>query len=125
MIERRQYPRVLKAIPLKLSDAEFDVLTETKNISGSGVYCSIDKSLPVMSKLAIVLLVPIHKNKQKVIKKITCQGIVVRKEYVKDNGKHSYHVGIFFNDITDKDRKILVSYINSSLKQPQNAPANS
>ena len=115
MVERRQYPRVQKSLPLKLSDAEFDVLTETKNISGNGVYCAIDKSLPVMTKLAIVLLVPVKKNRQKGIRKITCQGVVVRKEYVKDDGKHSYHVGIYFNDIKEKDRKVLLSYIKNHL----------
>ncbi|UCC95577.1 MAG: PilZ domain-containing protein [Candidatus Omnitrophota bacterium] len=113
MEERRKYPRITRTLPLKLSDSEFDVLTESKNISGCGVYCSVDKSIPIMTKLDIVLLVPIRKSRGRVVKKINCCGVLVRSEYLKDNGKHSYTVGIYFNEISEKDRKVLLSYINS------------
>ncbi|MBD3246954.1 MAG: hypothetical protein GF333_08130 [Candidatus Omnitrophica bacterium] len=117
MVERRKYPRVKKNLPLKISDDEYDILTETKNISGSGVYCSVNKPIPIMTKLNMVLLVPLKKNRNKGdVKKINCEGVVVRSEQMRDNGEHPYRVGIYFNDIKEKDRKALVSYINTAVK---------
>jgi c-di-GMP-binding flagellar brake protein YcgR len=119
MKEKRRYPRVSKKLSIKLFSSEFDIVTETKNISGNGVYCAIDKPLPVMTKLNILLLIPFKKNRNKIIKKISCNGVVVRGGCVKDNGRHSYYVGIYFNDIKEKDRRVLLSYINSSFNSKE------
>ncbi|MDD5584177.1 MAG: PilZ domain-containing protein [Candidatus Omnitrophica bacterium] len=121
MNDKRQYPRVEKSLSLKLSDIEFDIVTETKNISGSGVYCAVNKPLEPMTKLNIIILIPLKKNggRAKTVKKIQCQGVVVRQESMHDNGKNSYHVGIYFSDIKEHDRKNLVAYINSHIKAPE------
>jgi c-di-GMP-binding flagellar brake protein YcgR len=117
MKERRRSPRIEKALPLKLSDSGFDILTETTNISESGAYCVVSKPLALMTKLNLVLLVPIKKNRSRAIEKINCCGVVVRNEEVKDNGKYPYRVGICFSDLTEKDKKKLHSYVKSHLKQ--------
>lgn len=113
MKERRKYLRIEGVLPVKLSHPDIDILTETKNISVSGAYCSVDKPLEVMTKLDIVILLPFKKNKTKTVKKINCKGVVVRKEFVADNGKHAYHVGVFFSEIEERDKKTLLSYVNS------------
>jgi c-di-GMP-binding flagellar brake protein YcgR len=116
MTERRRDLRIHGILPLKLSHSECDILTETKNISVSGAYCSVDKPLEVMTKVNIVLLLPFKKNKTKTVKKVNCKGVVVRKDYVKSDSKHPYHVGIYFNDISERDKKTLQAYINSFQK---------
>ena len=112
MEDRRRSPRIVTSLPLKLTDNEYDILTETKNISASGVYCSVDKPIEPMTKLNIIILVPQKKSGKKSVKKINCQGVVVRKEYVKNNGHHAYHIGIFFNDMNEHDRKILANHLH-------------
>jgi len=112
MEDRRRHPRIVTSLPLKLTDNEYDILTETKNISTSGVYCSVDKPIEPMTKLRIIILVPQKTSGQKTVKKINCQGIVVRKEYVKTNGHHAYHIGIFFNDLNERDRKTLANHLH-------------
>lgn len=112
MNDKRKYPRINKSLPVKLSHSESDILTQTKNISANGVFCSVDQPVELMTKLKIVILLPFSQNHKKVIKKINCEGIVVRQEYIKDNGRHSYSLGIYFNDIKDKDKKLLLSYTN-------------
>jgi len=112
MEDRRKHPRLVTSLPLKLTDSEYDILTETKNISASGVYCSVDKPIEPMTKLNIIILVPAKKTKQKTVKKINCRGVVVRKDYVRSNGHHSYHIGIFFNEMNDRDKKVLCNYLN-------------
>ena len=116
MAEKRRYPRIAKSLPIKLSDAEYDIVTDTKNVSANGAFCAVSKSLPVMTKLSIVILIPVKRNKTKTVRKINCSGVVVRGEHVKDNGKFPYSIGIYFNEIKVKDRKALLSYINSHLK---------
>lgn len=116
MKERRKSPRINKALSIKLSDSESGILTETKNISATGAYCPVSKPLKLMTKLRLVLLVPIKKNRTKTIKKIECEGIVVRLETIEDKSKYPYRVGIFFNQVNDHDKKSLRSYIQSLLK---------
>jgi len=113
MKDRRRYPRTDVSLPIKLSDNDFDAVSETTNLSGSGVYCSVNRDIALMSKLRIVFLVPISKGKKRNVKKITCGGVVVRKECDTENMPTRYRIGIFFNDITDGTRRILLSYIKS------------
>jgi len=117
MKERRKSPRINKVLSVKLSDSEFDILTETKNISATGAYCPVSKPLELMTKLRLVLLIPIKKNRTKTIKKINCEGVVVRLESTKDKDKYPYRAGIFFNQINDQDKKALRFYIQSALKE--------
>ncbi len=120
MDERRKYPRLDKSLPIKLKqdpERNFDIATETTNISASGAYCAVTKSIAPMTKLKLVLLLPIHQSKMKKVRKIDCQGIVVRKEKNNNNKKFPYRIGIFFNEIDSQDRKFLHSYINSFLSK--------
>ncbi|MBU1112621.1 MAG: PilZ domain-containing protein [Candidatus Omnitrophica bacterium] len=116
MNERRKEPRIDKIISVKLSDSEFDILTETKNISASGAYCPVSKPIQPMTKLRLVLLLPVKKNRSTQIKKISCEGVVVRLENINDNAKYPYRAGIFFSTLSDADKKSLRCYIQSSLK---------
>lgn len=118
MKEKRKFPRIGKAVPLKLSGLEDDILTETRNVSGSGAYCAINKPVAEMTKLDIVMLVPIRKNKIKGIKKINCKGVVVRNQFMPDDQKRPYHIGIYFNEMKDSDRQILLSYLNIKTHTP-------
>ncbi len=114
-IERRQHPRVNFNLPIKISDTSRDLVTETKNVSASGAYCVVNKDIGLMTKLEIIILIPLKKNNKKNLKKITCGGVVVRRDYIKNNGSSKYNIAIYFNDIKDTDRKLLTSYVNSVL----------
>jgi len=113
--ERRQSPRVDSSIPLKISCEDFDIVTESKNLSCSGAYCTVGHYLEPMTKLKIQILLP-FKNKNKVIaKKVACQGVVVRTQAYPDN--KNFNVAIYFNDIHDKDRKAISRHIENFLNE--------
>jgi len=114
-IERRQHPRVNFNLPIKISDTSVDLVTETKNVSASGAYCVVNKPIDLMTKLEIIILIPLKKNNKKNLKKITCGGVVVRQDYMKNNGTGKYSIGIYFNDIKETDRKLITSYVGSVL----------
>lgn len=118
MKEKRQCPRVVKVLPIKLSDNDFDILTETTNISASGTYFPLGKPLELMTKLKVVLLVPITtRNKTKTIQKITCSGVIVRCEIAGEDTKYPYRAAMYFSDLTDRDRKTLRLFVNPFLKR--------
>ena len=113
--ERRKYPRLDNNIPLKIRSDEFDIVTETKNLSTSGVYCRINKYLEPMTKLKICLLLPLKRHNKAATKKISCLGVIVRTESVPS--EECFNVAIYFSDIPQKDVNYLNDYINANLKQ--------
>ena len=113
--EKRAHPRINLNLPIKLSDsgADFDIVTETGNISASGAYCAVNKEILPMTKLKIILLIPVKKSNRKTLSKIECRGIVVHSTPSQSSTKYTYNIGIFFNDIDEKDRKTILLYVTS------------
>lgn len=114
--ERRRHTRVDYNIPLKLSAAEADFVTETKNLSCSGTYCRVDQYIEPMTKVAIHLLLPVKKGKKSTTAKIKCGGVVVRTESAPSD--QGYDVAIFFNDIDQKDIATLTSFVEGLVSSP-------
>ena len=113
--EKRRHPRILKKLPLKLKIDSFDLSTETLNISSSGVYCQIDKYIEPMTKVSIVLLLPLKlKNNTEVTKKVTCKGVVVRTE--KNSAGDKFNIAIFFSDVLEADAENINRYIETHLQ---------
>ncbi len=112
--ERRRHPRIEYNIPVKMSWADADVVTETKNISSSGAYCRVSKYIEPMTKLKITLLLPVKSGAKVTTKKISCHGVVVRTENIP--GQDDFFTAIFFSDIHPKDSRILAQYVESVLK---------
>lgn len=110
--ERRRYPRVKdEELSLELKLDDFDSITHTLNISPSGVYCKVDKELPLMSRVKLVLMIP-DAEKENTQKNLEVNGIVVREHPVTIDGviKH-YDVAIFFEDLSSKDKDTIAGYI--------------
>ena len=113
--ERRRSPRARTNVPVKILCDDGDIVTQTVNISRSGVYCTVNRSVDMMSKLKVCLLIPVKKFGKASTKKINCQGIVVRTEPVP--GTSNYNVAVFFNDIVQRDADCIADYVSSHLEQ--------
>ena len=111
--ERRRDPRLEKSVALKISSGDFDIVTETKNLSGSGALCFVDKFITPMTKLKLNFLLPIKRNKKIVNKRITCEGVVVRSEAVE--GKELFQTAIFFSDISPKDSQAIHEFVELTM----------
>ncbi len=112
--ERRKHHRTKKQLPLKIADNSFDVITETVDISPSGIYCRVTRLLPLMSKIEVMILLPAKSGSAKTTK-IKCRGVVVRSEPVilNDTDKAHYNIAIFFTDISRKDQKSIEEHMDS------------
>lgn len=117
--ERRSHPRTKTSLPLKISQKGLDVITETRNISRSGVYCRVNKPLPLMSKIGLTLLLPIQNKKRVNTEKIKCKGVVVRSEpeILKEADTAYQNVAIFFTDLTKKNRTKITQYVLQSFRK--------
>jgi len=121
--DRRRDPRIDNNIPLKISSHDSDLVTETWNLSKSGVYCRVTQYVEPMTKLKIHLLLPVQKNGRRTTKKITCQGIIVRIEDVP--GEAYYNAAVFFSDIQAKDADYISDFVHEELEKNQTADSKS
>ena len=112
--ERRLHPRLDGSIPLKISSPDFDFVTETQNLSRTGVYCRVSRYIEPMTKLKIHLLLPFKRKDKITTKKVTCSGVIVRSEAIA--GKEDFNVAIYFNDIQGREADYISDYINTFLK---------
>lgn len=113
--ERRSFPRFNTNLPLKICGTEFSLITETKNISCSGVYCQIKRFIPVMTKLELDMFIPLIVNKRRVEKQIRCVAVVVRIEPEQERESvDKYSVGLFFVQLDNKDRDFILKYLQQA-----------
>lgn len=117
--ERRKHPRTENILPLKISKKGLDVITETRNISCSGVYCRVDRPIPLMSKIGITLLLPIYTGNKVKTKKIRCNGVVVRSEptIVKEVDTACQNIAVFFSELSTNDKNRIAQYVIQSFKE--------
>ncbi len=106
--ERRQHPRIVQHLPLKIAANGYGFSTTTQNISCLGTYCHVDKYIPPFTKIMIRLSLPVKNNDGDV----ECKGVIVRSE---DETSGGFNIAIFFNDIKEPQRKIISQYISQFL----------
>ena len=105
----------IKSISLNITGQDGALSTQTMDISTSGAYCRTAKPLPLMSKIAITLVIPDTGKRKKEKKSINCGGTVVRTHPVIVDGKTcGYDVAIFFNELGDEDKHLLSEYLGSN-----------
>ena len=115
--ERRKFPRIKdKDISVKLSGEGFNTITQSLDVSASGIYCKVDRHIPLMTRVQVVLSIP-GKTAASSSSTMNVDGVVVREHAVKEDGEVQYYdVAIFFDSLMPKERKTLVQYINRKAK---------
>lgn len=111
-MERRQYPRIKKELPLKIAANGYDFITATQNISCLGAYCHVDRYIPPFTKIAVKLTLPITNNNRSGFCDVECNGVIVRTE---DRTEGGFNIAIFFNEIKDGERQKISQYISQLL----------
>ncbi len=111
VIEKRRHKRINSRLPLKLREGDFDLITETKNVSCSGAYCEVNRYLPPLTKVEITLVFPTGQGETETI---SCEGIVVRTDHMPySNGTNHYCVAIYFSNINKADMSKLNHFVES------------
>lgn len=110
--ERRKSPRVKHGLPLKISGDGMDFITQTQDIGVNGALFRLEKAVPLMSRMAMTLLVPSH-GKIRTTRKILCNGVVVRCEPARaKEAPEEYNIAVYFTALKDSDKKVLTKYVH-------------
>ena len=100
--ERRRYPRSNKRIAFTISLNDYDLVAESRNLSCNGVYCSVNRAIPEMTRLRMLL------NLNGVYAE--CEGTVVRIEPDTEQAG-TFNMAIFFDDIRPSERQKILDFI--------------
>jgi hypothetical protein len=87
------------------------IVTESQNISSSGVYCTSSHFLSPLSKIALTIVlprIPGTDGRQELIK---CEGIVVRCQPVAKKGDNRYELACMFSSLDEKRRALLDDFV--------------
>lgn len=111
--ERRSFPRIHdEGLSLKLNLGDFDSMTHTLNLSASGIYCKVDKEMPLMSRVRLVLMIPDLSKEERPTTSIEVDGVIVREHpVIIDGSTRHYDVAIFFENLSPKNREIVEKYV--------------
>ena len=118
--ERRRAPRIAdEGLSLEVKGGDFDIMTHTLNVSASGIYCKVEKEIPLMSRLQLMLMMPDPAKDGKSSIGVEVDGVVVRQHPVIIDGhvKH-YDIAIFFENLSPKHRDMISDYIARKKGQP-------
>lgn len=118
---RRRERRVSLRVDARLSmrvegspegGATAQIVTESQNISASGVYCLSSHFLPPLSKVQLTIVLPKlpgHAHSQELIK---CEGIVVRCESLAARrGDPQYQLACMFSGLERGKQEILEEFV--------------
>ena len=113
-IERRKAPRIQdEGLSLEVKGGDFDIMTHTLNISASGIYCKVEKEIPLMSRVQLMLMIPDPSKESKQAIGVEVDGVVVRQHPVIIDGQvRHYDIAIFFDDLSARDKEIISLYIS-------------
>ena len=108
-IERRKYPRAKADFQAVIDNGFEAIKTKVDNISCSGIYCEVNKEIPLMTKLDLNMLIPTTFPSMGEFFRVHCSGVVIRAELSKHKGK--YNIAILFSDLLEGAKNKLSSYI--------------
>jgi len=87
------------------------IVTESQNISASGVYCTSDHYLAPLSKVALTIVLPRVSGGRSAKDLIKCEGIVVRCEGPRRKGDAAYELACMFSDLDDLRRQQIDAFV--------------
>lgn len=117
--EKRLYPRIDHSLAMNVQANGYDFATSTQNVSCLGAYCHIEKYVPPFTKISVRLSLPVADHGKSKKCDVECQGVIVRSE---DEPQGGFNVAIFFNRITDMQRKKIAHYIDQFLPNKSCVP---
>ncbi len=114
--ERRRDIRVDARLSMRLEGPPEDgqlahVVTESQNISASGVYCTSSHFMAPLSKIALTIVlprVPGSGGRQDLIK---CEGIVVRCSPTHKRGDRKFELACMFSELDARRRDLIQQFV--------------
>ena len=112
--ERREHPRIREQVALSLQHESASLQAETRNVSASGIYCTVERFVSPMTKLQVDFTLPHGTSATR----IRCTGVVVRVDPIlSSSDRWQYHIAVFFSDLSERDRSAIAHYVKQRVSQ--------
>lgn len=132
--ERRRATRADARLSMRVEGAPSEealaqIVTETQNISSSGVYCHSPHYLAPLSKVALTIVLPGMPGRNGARRLLKCEGIVVRcmaadRVAARSTGaRGGYQLACSFISLGDPTRRLLDDYVSWRNLQEMVGPA--
>jgi c-di-GMP-binding flagellar brake protein YcgR len=110
--EKRRHPRSKKSIDFKIETDGSTITAKSIDLSCIGAYCQVDKYIPPMTNLKIVLALPCG-DQESGAEHVECIGAVVRVEKTPSNtnGDDKYNIAIYFNEIEESEKEKIANFL--------------
>jgi c-di-GMP-binding flagellar brake protein YcgR len=116
--ERRRQPRADARLSMRLEGSvpevedRTQIVTESQNISASGVYCMASHYLAPTSKVALTIVLPRLPGSRGSKELIKCDGIVVRCDTIASRGREKhYELACSFSGLDDRRRMLIEEFV--------------
>jgi hypothetical protein len=108
----RSFPRIDNRLLFKIITPKYNLIAETINISCTGAFCRVNRAIPIMKSLKIILKLPFGMSDDD-FEYVECYGIPVRVEAILSKGNICglYKTAIVFNEIENKAKKQISEHI--------------
>jgi|SRR5437870_8727104 len=114
-IERRRKPRADARLSMRVEGVHegqaAQIVTESQNISASGVYCTSPHFLAPLSKVALTIVLPRLPGGRGSQELVKCDGIVVRCEPVPRKTDKRFELACMFSSLDDRRRLLLDEFV--------------
>ena len=127
-VERRRRPRADAKLSMRVEGSHegeaAQIVTESQNISASGVYCTSSHYLAPASKVALTIVLPKLPGGRGSKELIKCDGIVVRCEQL-PRKLDGFQLACMFSGLEDKRRSMIEEFVTWRNLQALRAAARS
>ena len=114
-MERRKRPRADARLSMRVEGAHegdsAQIVTESQNISASGVYCTSSHFLAPLSKVALTIVLPKLPGGRGAKELIKCNGIVVRCDSTAKKTDRTYELACMFSGLDESRRRLIEEFV--------------
>jgi len=126
--ERREKPRADARLSMRVEggaeESTAQIVTESQNISSSGVYCTSSHYLAPLSKVDLTIVLPRLPGGRTAKELIKCEGIVVRCQPSPKKSDRHYDLACMFSGLDERRRMLLEEFVTWRNLQALRAAAN-
>ncbi|MCK4804735.1 MAG: PilZ domain-containing protein [Spirochaetes bacterium] len=120
--DRRQNPRLIRNVPIKVRLPGQDVAIESMDISCNGICCRVNNCIPEMTRLEIIMILPPAGDSEDEIEssshQVKCEGVVVRVEdELSESNTKTYNTAIYFDKIEEEEKQKLLSFVLNEIER--------
>ncbi len=109
--DRRGHRRYRLDYCFEISGDDFKIQSIIKDISCGGIFCQINRFIPLKTKLNIKMEMPVFIDKKRIDNTIRCVAEVARIDPLTCQNGDKYNLGISFFNVSEEDKALILKFL--------------